>query len=96
MNRTEGEIARQYAEIGARRYRQGVLLGELLWAIILTKDNFWDFLGRESWPGFEIEVLAEHDMFRRIDHFFNRAMYYAARAFEQAERAEQAFKLVAN
>ena len=37
-----------------------------------------------------MEVLAEHDMFRRIDHFFNRAMYYAARGFEQAERAEAA------
>lgn len=73
-----------------------MLLSELLGAIILTKDNFGDFLGRESWPGFEIEVLAEHDMFRRIDHFFNRAMYYAARGFEQAERVEQALKLAAN
>lgn len=96
MNRTESEIARQYAEIGARRYRQGVLLSELLWAIILTKENLWDFLGRESWPGFEIEVLAEHDMFRRIDHFFNHAMYYAARGFEQAERAEQALAVAAS
>ena len=96
MSRTEGDIARQYAEIGARRYRQGVLLSELLWAIILTKDNLWDFLGRESWPGFEIEVLAEHDMFRRIDHFFNRAMYYAARGFEQAERAEEALAAAAS
>jgi hypothetical protein len=96
MTRTEEDIARQYSEIGARRYRQGVLLSELLWAIVLTKDNLWDFLGRESWPGFEIEVLAEHDMFRRIDHFFNRAMYYAARGFEQAERTEQALAAAAN
>jgi len=29
-------------------------------------------------------------MFRRIDHFFNRATYYAARGFGQAERAEEA------
>lgn len=61
-----------------------------------SKDNLSDFLRRESWPGFEIEVLAEHDMFRRIDHFFNRAMYYAARGFEQAERARQALELAAN
>lgn len=96
MARTEGDIERQYSEIGARRYRQGVPLSELLWAIILTKDNLWDFLSRESWPGFEIEVLAEHEMFRMIDHFFNRAMYYAARGFEKAERTEQALAAAAN
>lgn len=90
MNRTEADIERQYSEIGARRYRQGVPLSELFWAIILTKDNLWDFLSRESWPGFEIEVLAEHQMFRMIDHFFNRAMYYAAKGFEHAERADEA------
>ena len=39
MTRTEGEIARQYAEIGARRYRQGVLLSELLWAIVAMLRN---------------------------------------------------------
>lgn len=96
VTRTEEDIERQYAEIGARRYRQGVPLSELLWAITLTKDNLWDFLYRESWPGFEIEVLAEHDMFRMIDHFFNRAIYYAAKGFEHAERAEEALIAAAN
>ena len=96
VTRTETDIEHQYSEIGARRYRQGVPLSELLWAIVLTKDNLWDFLYRESWPGFEIEVLAEHDMFRMIHHFFNCAMYYAARGFEQAERAEEALIAAAN
>jgi hypothetical protein len=91
MSRTEEEIERQYSEIGERRYRQGVQLCELIWAINLTKDNLWDFLYRESWPGFEIEVIAEHDMFRLIDHFFNRAVFYAARGYERVARTQQAF-----
>lgn len=94
--KTEADIERQYSEIGARRFRQGVVLSDLLWAIILTKDNLWDFLNSESWPGFEMEVLAEHDMFRMIDQFFNRAMYYAAQGFEQAARTEQALAAAAN
>ena len=94
--KTEADIERQYSEIGARRFRQGVVLSELLWAIILTKDNLWDFLSSESWPGFEMEVLAEHDMFRMIDQFFNRATYYAARGYEQAARTEQALTAAAN
>jgi len=37
----------------------------------LTKENLRDFLNRESCPGFELEVLAEHDLFRMIEQFFN-------------------------
>jgi len=65
-----------------------VALSELIWAILLTKENLWAFLNRESWPGFEVEVLAEHEMLRTIDHFFNRAIYFAAIGFEQAAIAE--------
>ena len=92
----EADIERQYSEIGARRFRQGVPLSELLWAIVLTKDNLWDFLNKESWPGFEVEVLAEHEMFRTIDQFFNRAMFHAARGFERAARVEGALVAGAN
>lgn len=88
--RTEQDIEQEYSQIGARRYRQGIPLSELVWGIVLTKDNLWDFLYRECVPGFESEVLAEHDVFRTIDHFFNRAIFYAARGFEQTARAEQA------
>jgi len=84
MTRTEADIEHRYSEIGARRFHQGVRLSDVMWALVLTKDTLWDYLYRESWPGFEIEVLAEHDMFRMIDHFFNRAMFHAARGYEHA------------
>lgn len=87
--RTEADIERQYCEIGARRRRQGVPLSELIWAITLTKENLWDYLTRESCPGFELEVLAEHDLFRMIDRFFNYAVYYAARGYEHVAAVEQ-------
>jgi hypothetical protein len=88
MKRGDADIERRYREIGARRCHQGVPLSELIRAIILTKENLWDFLNRESCPGFEIEVLAEHDMFRMIDQFFNRAIHYAAIGFEEAAAAQ--------
>ena len=88
IKKADVDIERHYREVGARRYRQGVPLSELIRAIILTKENLWDFLNRESCPGFEIEVLAEHDMFRMIDQFFNRAIHYAAVGFEEAAAAE--------
>ena len=89
ISSTEADIERHYREIGKRRYRQGVPLSELMWAITLTKETLWNFLNRESWPGFEVEVLAEHEMFRMIDRFFNHAVYQAAVGFEQAALEKQ-------
>jgi hypothetical protein len=88
IKKGDADIERRYRDIGARRCHQGVPLSELIRAIILTKENLWDFLNRESCPGFEIEVLAEHDMFRMIDQFFNRAIHYAAMGFEEAATAQ--------
>jgi len=88
LRRTDVDIEQHYSAVGSRRCHQGVALSELIWAITLTKENLWDFLNRESCPGFEMEVLAEHEMYRMIDHFFNRAIYFAAKGFEQAAFAE--------
>jgi len=88
LGRTEGDIERRYVEIGARRFHQGVPLSELIWTIIQTKENLWDFLNRESFPGFEVEVLAEHEVFRMLDRFFNHAIHYAAMGFEREALAE--------
>jgi len=89
VGRTEGDIERRYVEIGARRFHQGVPLSELIWTIVQTKENLWDFLNRESFPGFEVEVLAEHEVFRMLDRFFNHAIHYAAMGFEREALAER-------
>lgn len=89
LGKTEGDIERRYEEIGARRFHQGVPLSELIWTIIQTKENLWDYLNRESFSGFEIEVLAEHELFRMIDRFFNHAIHYAAIGYEQAALTEK-------
>jgi|SRR5215470_14865072 len=88
LGKTEADIERRYIEIGKRRHDQKVPLSELIWAIVLTKENLWDFMNRESFPGFEIEVLAEHEVFRMLDQFFNHAIHYAAIGFEQAALTE--------
>jgi hypothetical protein len=88
LGRDEAEIERRYVVIGSRRYHQKVSLSELLWAIVLTKETLWEFLERESSREFEGEILAEDEMLRVVDSFFDRAIHYAAIGFERA-RAER-------
>jgi hypothetical protein len=94
LGKADAEIERRYVEIGVRRYRQNVPLSELIWAIVLTKQNLWEFLNRKSVPGFDVEVVAEDEVLRMLDYFFDRAIYYAAKGFEKARAEESVERFV--
>lgn len=87
INKDEFDLEQRYVRIGARRAMQGMPLSQVAWAIVLTKDNLWEFLKRESEIERPIEVLGELEMLQLLDHFFDRAIYYAAVGYEK-ERAE--------
>src|SRR5581483_3262737 len=46
LGKSEFDIEKRYAEIGARRAQQSVPLSQLTWTIILTKENLWEFCVR--------------------------------------------------
>jgi hypothetical protein len=83
LGKTEVDIEKRYHEIGAARASQGVPLQELVWAIVLTKENLWDFLKREAVLDRAVEVFGELEMLQLLDQFFDRAIYYAAAGYEQ-------------
>jgi hypothetical protein len=78
------DIEQRYAEIGARRVQQGVPICELIWVIILTKENLWEFLQKESSPERPVEAFGELEMLQLLDQFFDRAIYYASVGYERA------------
>ena len=49
LDKSEADIEQRYTEIGTRRAHQGVPLSQLIWAIVLTKDNLWEFILNESY-----------------------------------------------
>jgi hypothetical protein len=88
LGKKEMDIERRYREIGARRYHQQVPLNELIWAIVLTKQNLWEFLTWESIVDGPIRVFGELEVVQLVGQFFDRAIYYAAMGYEQARQAE--------
>jgi len=86
------EIKARYKEIGARRAAQYVPLCQLIWAIVLTKENLWEFLELEAVLDRPVEVFAELEILRLLDQFFDRAQYYAALGYEQARNEQHAWK----
>jgi len=83
LGKSELDVEKRYVEIGVRRAQQGVLLSELIWAIILTKRNLWDFLEREAVLDRPAEIAGELEVEQLLDQFFDRAIYYAAVGYER-------------
>jgi len=84
------DLEQRYTEIGAKRVHQGVPVCELIWVIILTKENLWEFLQRESSPERPVEAFGELEMLQLLDQFFDRAIYYASVGYERALAAQAA------
>ena len=83
LGKSEFDIEKRYTEIGVKRAQQHVPLSGLTWAIILTKENLWEFLKKESVLDRPAEVFGELEMLQLLDTFFDRALYYAAIGYER-------------
>lgn len=89
LGKSAFDIEQRYEEIGTRRVHQGVPISELIWVIILTKENLWEFLKKENVMERPIEVFGELEMMQLLDQFFDRAIYYASVGYERALSAHE-------
>jgi hypothetical protein len=88
LGRSEVEVETRYMEIGARRAHQNVPLSELTWAIVLTKENLWEFLREEMPPERALEIFGELELLQMLERFFDRAIYSASVGYEAAVSAQ--------
>ena len=83
LGKNELDIEHRYREIGARRARQHVPISEVIQAIVLTKENLWEFLKSETVMDRAIEIMGELELLQMLEMFFDRAIYYAAVGYEE-------------
>ena len=96
LGKGEVDIEERYLAIGAKRAQQDVPLSQLIWAIILTKKNLWDFLKAEAVLDRPVEIAGELEVEELVDQFFDRAIYYAAVGYErfiESARSQRAPRL---
>ena len=88
LGKKDLDIQMRYAAIGSRRFHQQVPLAELVWAIVLTRENLWEFLTWESGPERPVEVFGELELLQMLGQFFDRAIHYAVEGYEKARAVE--------
>jgi hypothetical protein len=70
LGNNELDIERRYREIGARRALQNVPLSEVIRAIVLTKENLWEFLRSEAVVDRAIEIMGELELLQMLEIVF--------------------------
>ena len=83
ISKSERDIEERYSDIGARRATLSVPLSQLSWTIVLTKENLWEYLKKETVMERPTEVFGELEMLQLLDQFFDRAIFYAAVGYEK-------------
>jgi hypothetical protein len=84
LGKSDFDIRDRYMEIGARRAEQQVPLSQLVWVIVLTKENLLEYLKNEAGLERPTEVFGELEMLQLLDQFFDRAIFYASMGYEHA------------
>ena len=90
-------VQAEFAEWGRRRFDEGIPLSELVYAVIVLKDHLRRYISDNglvdaSFPRVETDyVLPLHlhslqELNIRVSHFFDEAVYYLARGYEQQAR----------
>ena len=77
-------------QIGARRASQGVAISSVILALDATKEHLWEYVVREGLVDRHVELCEELDLLQRVELFFDRATYYAARGHEKHRPARAA------
>src|SRR5579864_8796261 len=57
LGKNELDIEHRYRQIGTRRAHQGIPLSEVVQAIVLTKENLWEFLKSEAVMDRAVEIM---------------------------------------
>jgi hypothetical protein len=95
LNKTEHDLFTTYTAIGKRRFEQGVPFHQLIWALLLSKQNLWDFIEHEVVEESAMLLRGEFELLRLLDQFYERSLYYAALGYWEAnEFTEREQRLV--
>lgn len=72
-----------YNELGEERCEESVPLGQVLWALIMTKDHLIGYLDACALADSAVELYQQREFDRIVAHFFDRAICYAAEGYER-------------
>ena len=79
----EDAIDATFADLAIRRLQEGVPLEELVFALICTKNRLYAHVRMTGLMDSAVELHQERELRRQVGQFFDKAIYFAVRAYER-------------
>lgn len=76
-----------YRTLGTKRFREGIPLGGVVYALMLTERVLRSFIQTEGWANSALELHQQVELYNLIDDFFGRAIYFTVLSYEEEARA---------
>jgi len=81
--KSEEPIEANYSDLAIRRYGEGIPLAEFVFALISTKNHLYAYVRAAGLTDSAVELHQERELRRQVGYFFDKAIYYAVRAYER-------------
>ncbi len=81
--KTDEMIQATYSELGRRRCQEGIPANEVVYALILTKYHLRDYIRTSGLVDSAVDLYQEQQLQRSVGQFFDKAIYYTVRGYEQ-------------
>jgi len=82
LEKTDLAVQARYTDLGKRRFAEGVHLSEILWALVLTKNQLRQYLAAWALADSAVELYRQQEFDRLIAQFFDQAGYHVAKTYE--------------
>ena len=86
---TKEEISRNYTTLGAKRFKEGFALHEVIFSLLLIKEEIWNKILAEKSFQDALDLSTAFELSRRIAQFFDRALYFTVCGYEEESRKDE-------
>jgi len=84
---SEESVERTYTAMGRTRHIERVPMSEVLYMTVLLKDHLRNFIRRAGVVYSALELHREVELNLMVGHFFDKALYYTVKGYEEAVAA---------
>lgn len=79
---SEQLVEDEHLRLGRERRKEGILLSQVVAALLLTRRNLWEFVESEMAGDTVLELRQQLDLEILVVRFFDRAIYHTVRGYE--------------
>lgn len=85
---SEGQVEEEYARLGQVRCQERIPLSQVIWGLLLTRRNLWEFVESQGWKT-KSDLQRSLDLELLVVRFFDRAILHTTNGYESTAGGPQ-------